>query len=220
MTTDPKSFFLTTEIQQYINAHNPPIDTIQRNLIEKTRALGPMSIMQVAPDQGAFLTLLTQISGAQQAVEIGTFTGYSGLCIARGLPEDGNLICCDISEEWTGIAKEAWEAAGISHKIELRVAPALESVRAMPDQPFIDLAFIDADKTGYIAYHEEIVPRLRQGGLLLADNVLWNGKVCDPAANDEATTAIRAYNAHAAGDKRVDHVMLTIADGLTIMRKR
>jgi caffeoyl-CoA O-methyltransferase len=194
---------------------------VQRDLIEETkRATGGFALMQVAPEQGAFLELLTRVSGARAAIELGTFTGYSALCIARGLPEDGKLLCCDVSQEWTDVARRYWERAGVAKKIELKLAPALATLRALPETPRLDLAFIDAVKTEYIDYYEALLPRLRPGGLILVDNVLWQLRVVDPKATDEHTAAIRRFNDHAAGDSRVECVMLPISDGLTLIRKK
>jgi caffeoyl-CoA O-methyltransferase len=164
--------------------------------------------------------LLTRTLGVRQAVEVGTFTGMSSLSIALGLAEGGRLLCCDVSEEWTSVATRYWEEAGVSDRIELRIAPATETLRALPSDPTIDLAFIDADKPNYVAYWDELVPRMRQGGVLLVDNVLWRGQVADDAVNDENTVAIRAFNDHAAADERVELVMLPISDGLTFAVKR
>ena len=152
-------------------------------------------------------------------MEVGTFTGYSSICIARGLADGGRLVCCDVSEEWTAIAREHWEKAGVADRIELRIGPAAETLRALPAEPPIDLAFIDADKPGYRTYYEEIVARLRPNGLVLLDNVLWSGNVVDESDDSENTVAIRAVNDHVAADARVEAVMLPIADGLTIARK-
>jgi predicted O-methyltransferase YrrM len=176
--------------------------------------------MQIAPEQGAFLSILARLLRARFAVEVGTFTGYSSLCIARGLAEGGRLLCCDVSEKWTSVARRYWARAGVADRIELRLAPALETLRVLPQEPTVDLAFIDADKGGYIAYWEELIPRTRPGGVLLVDNVLWSGRVADPGDDDEDTRHIRTFNDHAAADGRVDLVMLPIADGLTLARKR
>jgi caffeoyl-CoA O-methyltransferase len=176
--------------------------------------------MQVSPEQGQFLTLLTQFGRVRRAVEVGTFTGYSALCIARGLAEGGSLLCCDISAEWTAIGRRHWDRAGVGDRIDLRVAPAVETLRSLPDEPVYDLAFLDADKVGYPTYFDELVPRLRPGGLLLVDNVLWHGRVVDAAVDDADTLAVRALNDKVRDDERVDAVMLPIADGLTIVRKR
>src|SRR6478736_5231372 len=174
--TDPKSFFLGAEIHDYLVAHGTPPDAVQRELISKTAELGGVSMMQIAPEQGAFMTMLTQLLDVHSAVEVGTFTGYSSLCIARGLAPGGRLVCCDVSEEWTAIGRRHWERAGVADRIDLRIAPALETLQSLPGDPVIDLVFIDADKGGYLSYYEELVPRLRPGGVLLADNVLWSGR--------------------------------------------
>ncbi len=216
----PKSFQLSPEIHAYLVEHGTPPDAVQRELIEETRKLGGLSMMQIAPEQGAFMTLLARAIGARRAVEVGTFTGYSALCIARGLTEDGRLLCCDISEEWTSIGKPFWERAGVAGKIDLRIGPAIETLSALPEDAAFDLGFIDADKPGYHGYYEEILRRLRPGGLILVDNVLWMGRVVDATADDEQTQAIRAFNERVASDERVDAVMLPISDGLTILRRR
>jgi len=215
-----KSLGLSPELHAYLVAHGGPPDPVLESLAAETRALGPISIMQVAPEQGALLTMLVRLCGARRVVEIGTFTGYSALCLARGLPADGRLLCCDTSEEWTAIAKRHWEKAGVLEKIELRIAPAIETLRALPKTTQLDLAFIDADKVSYIDYYEEILARMGPGGLILVDNVLWSGAVVDPAVNDANTAAIRRFNDHVAADRRVDSVMLPISDGLTFARKK
>ena len=218
---ETKSIIVTQAVQDYAVSHSSsPPDDVQRSLIEATRALGGISGMQISPDQGAFMTLLTKVVGARLAVEVGTFTGYSSICIARGLEPGGRLICCDVSEEWTAIARQHWERAGVDHLIDLRIGPAEATLRAMSHVPPIDLAFIDADKPGYRTYYDLIVERLRPGGLVLLDNVLWSGNVVDPADQSENTVAIRAVNDHVAADDRVEAVVLPIADGLTIARKR
>jgi caffeoyl-CoA O-methyltransferase len=175
--------------------------------------------MQIGDDQGQFLTMLTRLVGARRAIEVGTFTGYSGLCIARGLADGGTLLCCDVSEEWTAIARRAWERAGVADRIELRLAPALETLRALPGEAAFDLAFIDADKSGYASYWQELVPRVRASGLLLADNVLWSGDIVDDSVQDTNAQALRAFNDRVASDDRVETVMLSAFDGLTIARK-
>jgi len=215
----PKSFFLTPEIHEYVVAHGTPPDAAQQGLIDETAKL-PMAMMQISPEQGAFMTLLTRVVGARQAVEVGTFTGYSSIAIARGLPDDGHLLCCDVSEEWTSIARRAWIEAGVADKIELRLAPAVETLRALPDEEYLDLAFIDADKPSYPAYYEEVLRRLRPNGLVMVDNTLWSGRITQADADDEGTTAMRAFNDALAADDRVDVALLTIGDGLTLARKR
>ena len=217
---DPKSLALTTELHAYLVEHGTPPDDVQRALIDATRALGDISGMQIAPEQGALMTLLARIVGVQFAVEVGTFTGYSSICIARGLADGGRLLCCDVSEEWTAIAREHWVRAGVEDRIELRIGPAADTLRALPADPAIDFAFIDADKTGYLTYYDEIVGRLRPGGVVLVDNVLWGGRVLDAGDTSDDTEAIRAVNDRIAADDRVDVVMLPIADGLTVARKR
>ena len=220
MGKDPKSVQMTAALHAYLVSHGTPPDEIQRALIDETRALGDTSVMQIAPEQGAFMTLLARILGARRAIEIGTFTGYSALCLARGLTDDGKLICCDVSEEWTSVGRRYWERAGVAHKIDLRIAPAIETLAQLPREPDFDLAFIDADKSGYIAYFEALLPLIRKGGVILVDNVLWSGAVVDPAVDDENTSAIRKFNDLVAADSRVECVMLPIADGLTLLRKR
>jgi caffeoyl-CoA O-methyltransferase len=216
----PKSFFLSEDAHAYLVAHGTPPDDIQRALIDETAKLGGVANMQVSPEQGTFLTLLTRLVGARNAVEVGTFTGYSSLCIARGLPAAGRLLCCDVSEEWTSIAREYWAKAGVDDRIELRIAPALETLQSLPQEATIDLAFIDADKPNYRNYYEALLPRMRPNGVIGVDNVLWGGAVVDPDAKDENTTAIKAFNDFVAADDRVDVVMLPLADGVTLARKR
>jgi caffeoyl-CoA O-methyltransferase len=218
---ETKSIVVTQAVQDYAVAHSSsPPDEVQRSLIERTSELGGISMMQISPDQGAFLTLLTRIVGARLAVEVGTFTGYSSICIARGLAEGGRLLCCDVSEEWTTIAREHWQRAGVADRIDLVIAPAAQTLAALPTDPPIDLAFIDADKPGYRTYYDLIVERLRPGGVVLLDNVLWSGNVVEASDQSENTVAIRAVNDHVAADDRVEAVMLPIADGVTIARKR
>ena len=220
MATGPKSFFLTQAVHDYLVAHIPPLDDVQRDLIAETEALGGISMMQIAPEQGAFMTLLTKLVGTRRAVEVGTFTGYSALSIARGLPDDGTLLCCDVNEEWTAIARKYWERDGVDGKIELRIAPALETLRSLPAGEQFDLAFIDADKENYPNYYEEVLSRLRPNGVILVDNTLWMGAVFDPKATDDQTNTIRKFNDTVAADDQVESVILTIGDGLTLIRKR
>jgi len=215
-----RSFLLDDALWGYVVDHSVKVDAVVTRLTERTMALGGVAEMQIGPDQQAFLTMLTRFAGVTNAVEVGTFTGTSALCVARGLAPGGHLLCCDISEEWTAIASEAWAEAGVDHLIELCIAPALETLQALPTDPVIDLAFIDADKPGYASYYEELVPRLRPGGWVVADNTLWSGRITDAGAGDDNTKALRAYNAHAAADDRVTTVLLAVADGLTISQKR
>jgi caffeoyl-CoA O-methyltransferase len=217
----PKSFLLNEAIHRYIVDHSMPLDDVQRSLIAETAALGDVSGMQIAPEQGAFLTLLTAALNVRSAVEVGTFTGYSALCIARGLADGGRLICCDVSEEWTAIGRRHWAAAGVDGRIDLRIAPASETLRSLDPSPTIDIAFIDADKRGYRDYAEQLIPRLRPGGLLLVDNVLWSGRVIEADADGDANAAhIRAFNDWLVANDAVDTVMLPISDGLTMARRR
>ena len=175
--------------------------------------------MQIAPDQATLLRILVGAIGARRAVEVGTFTGLSALAIARGLPADGRLLCFDISEEWTSIGRRYWDKAGVADRIELHVGPAGPALAALPEEPPLDFAFIDADKKGYTVYWEEIVRRLRPGGLVAVDNVLWEGDVVRPDEQGEDVVAIRAFNEQVLADERVESVMLAVADGLTIARK-
>ena len=217
----PKFTPLDDRLYDYMLAHRSREDPILAELRSETReTLGRLAIMQVAPEQGAFLELLVAATGASQVVEVGTFTGYSALCMARALPPGGRLLCCDVSEEWTAIARRYWQKAGVADRVELRLGPAAETLRGLPEGEWVDLAFIDADKPNYLAYYEELLARLRPGGLILLDNVLWFGAVLNPADTSENTVAIRAVNDFVAGDERVEAVMLAVADGLTLARKR
>ena len=218
--SDPKSFHLGPEIHAYLVAHGTPPDPVLRDLAEETARLGPISMMQIAPEQGAFMTLLTRLIGARRAIEVGTFTGYSAISIARGLSDDGTLLCCDVNEEWTAIARKYWERAGVDDKIELRIAPAIETLRSLPAGEQFDLAFIDADKPNYPHYYEEVLARLRRNGVILVDNTLWGGAVTDSKVTDDNTKAIRAFNDAVAVDDRVESVILTLGDGLSMLRKR
>jgi caffeoyl-CoA O-methyltransferase len=217
---DPKGIGLTQSVHDYLVAHGTAPDDVQRALIERTAELGGIARMQIAPEQGAFMTMLTRLLDVHFAVEVGTFTGYSALSIARGLAEGGRLLCCDVSEEWTSIGREHWKRAGVDDRVELRIAPALETLRELADRPPVDLAFIDADKGNYIAYYEAILPRLSTRGVMLVDNVLWGGSVVDDAVHDDNVEAIRAFNDHVVADPRVDQVMLPISDGLTMITRR
>lgn len=209
---------MTPELHAYIVRHGTRQDDVLRRLAEETAGLGPIAMMQIAPEQGALLTLLARSIGARRAIEIGTFTGYSAISIARGLAEDGRLVCCDVSEEWTAIARKYFREAGLERRIDLKIAPALETVRALPMNQPIDFGFIDADKPSHAAYYEEILKRLRPGGLVVIDNVLWGGSVLDP--EEESARAIHALNREIAADPRVDIAMIPVSDGITIARKR
>jgi caffeoyl-CoA O-methyltransferase len=218
----PRSFLLTPELADYVRASSEAPDDVAVALIAETAALAERgeapATMQIAPEQGAFMQLLTRALGARRAIEIGTFTGLSALCIARGLPDDGTLLCLDRSEEWTAVARKYWNRAGLGERIELRLGDALPSLRALPEAETFDLAFIDADKTGYAAYVEELYPRMTPNGVVLLDNTLWSGKVLDPSTDDDH--ALVALNASLAADPRWETVLLPLADGLTMLRKR
>src|ERR1700688_2994520 len=179
-----------------------------------------ISGMQIAAEQGTFMAIFARAIRARSAVEVGTFTGYSALCVARALPVDGKLLCCDINDQWTSIGRRYWERAGVANKITLKLAPAAETLKAIPASQTFDFAFIDADKTSYAIYYEEILKRLRPNGLILIDNVLWNGAIIDEAKQDADTQALRQLNDFIAKDSRVEAVMLGIADGLTVVRKK
>ena len=206
-------------INDYLVAHSEPADDVLRDLAEEThRELGGRATMQISHDEGELLTMLVRLNGARQAVEVGTFTGYSSICIARGLPSDGHLLCCDVSEDYTSVARRYWERAGVTDKLELRIAPAVETLAALPTDPHLDFAFVDADKTGYASYVEEIVPRLRPGGLMVLDNMLWSGEVLDPQ-NDDGR-AVADLNDALVADDRLDVVLLPVRDGVSLARKR
>ncbi len=194
----------------------------QRRLRAETARL-PQSMMQIGADQGAFLTFLVGAIGAQRAIEIGTFTGYSAIAIARALPRSGQLLCCDVNEQWTAIAQRYWKEAGLDKRIELKLAPALDTLEALigkGKEGSFDFAFIDADKTGYDAYYEACLKLFRPSGVIVLDNMLWGGAVVDPKANDRDTDAIRALNAKIANDARVDASLITIGDGVMLVRKK
>jgi caffeoyl-CoA O-methyltransferase len=206
-------------INDYLVAHSEPADDVMRDLAEEThRELSDRAMMQITHDEGELLTMLVRLTGARQAVEVGTFTGYSSICIARGLPADGHLLCCDVSEEYTSVARRYWERAGVADRIELRIAPAVETLRTLPTEPYLDFAFIDADKTGYPSYVEEVLPRLRPGGLMVLDNMLRSGHVLDP--EDDSDRAIAELNDALVADDRVDVVLLPVRDGVSLARKR
>ncbi|HYZ52519.1 MAG TPA: O-methyltransferase [Streptosporangiaceae bacterium] len=208
-------------INAYLVAHSTPPDAILRELAHETAEWFPSEVsLPIAPEQGTFMTIITRLIGARSAIEVGTFTGYSSICLARGLAEDGHLLCCDISEEWTSVARKYWEKAGLTDRIELRLGPALDTLRSLPDSARFDIAFIDADKTGYLAYWNEVVPRIRPGGVILVDNTFSHGRVIDAGNESELVQAVRDFNDHAAADDRVELIMLPLGDGLTLARKK
>jgi len=209
---------LTDALVAYVHElgvrEHPALAALRRETAEL-----PESNMQIGPDQGALMAMLVRLIGARRVLEIGTFTGYSSTAMALALPPDGRMLCCDVSREWTDIARRAWADAGVAERIELRLGPAAETLATLDDDGF-DLAFIDADKPGYDAYYEGCLRVVRPGGLILIDNVLWSGRVADPSEDDETVRIMRALNAKIAVDERVDHVLLPLGDGLTLARRR
>ncbi len=203
-------------VEDYARAHSEPAGTVLEALREETFSHVPGARMQVGPLEGAFLKLLVQLVGARRVVELGTFTGYSALCMAEGLPEDGELVTCDIDPETAAIARRHWDQSPHGKKIRQRLGPAIETLATL-EGPF-DLAFVDADKESYRAYYEALLPLMRQGGLLVIDNTLWSGRVLDPKSATDL--AVADFNAHVAGDPRVEKVLLTVRDGVTLARKR
>ena len=218
----PRSFLLTPELAGYVQAGSEQPDEVAADLIAETAAMAERGeapgTMQIAPEQGAFMQMLTRALGVRRAIEIGTFTGFSALCIARGLPEDGSLVCLDRSEEWTAVARRYWERAGLADRIELRLGDALPALQALPAVETFDLAFVDADKTGYAAYVEELYDRMTPNGVVLLDNTLRQGRVLAPETDDDR--AVVALNTALATDPRWETVLLPVADGLTVLRKR
>jgi caffeoyl-CoA O-methyltransferase len=218
----PRSFLLTPELSDYVRACSEPPDEVAADLLAETAAMAERgevpATFQIAAEQGAFMQLLTAALGARTAIEIGTFTGFSALCIARGLPANGSLLCLDINPDWTAVARRYWERAGVAHRIELRLGDAHESLRALPVAETFDLAFVDADKTGYPLYLQHLYPRMKANGVVLVDNTLRRGEVLDPHTEDERVTA--GLNAALVRDARWETVLLPLADGLTMLRKR
>lgn len=211
---------MNPELEDYLTRHSTRRDPLLTELATETAQLGDVQVMQIAELQGSLMSLLTGAISAVRAIEIGTFTGYSAICVARALPEHGKLLCCDVSDEWTSMARRYFAKAGVAHKIELRIGPALDTLRSLPVEPLFDIGFIDADKVNQRNYYEEVLLRLRRGGLLLIDNVLRDGRVLDESDPDPALVAVRACNDAVAADPRVEVAMLPIADGLTVIRKR
>ncbi|MCA0144827.1 O-methyltransferase [Blastococcus sp. LR1] len=218
----PRSFLLTAELADYVRASSEPVDEVMADLIRETAGMAERGeaspTLQIAPEQGVLMRLLTRALGVRRAIEIGTFTGFSALCIAEGLPEDGSLLCLDRNEEWGAVARRYWERAGLADRIELRLGDALETLRALPAEETFDLAFVDADKPGYAAYVEELHPRLTTNGVVLLDNTLRSGRVLDP--DDESAHVLAALNAALAADPRWETVLMPLSDGLTLLRKR
>lgn len=207
-------------LADYVAAHHSRAgDPLVSELrAETARVAGDRAGMQVGEDQATLLGILAAVAGARRAIEIGTFTGASALAVARAIGPEGTLLCCDVSREWTDVARRYWARAGVADRIELRIGPAVETLRALPPGAEFDFAFIDADKTGYDAYYESLLPRMRAGSLILFDNALQHGRVVEP--NDENSQAISALNAKLAKDARIECVLLTVADGIMVCRKR
>lgn len=216
-----KSTFLDREIGEYILETTLREDPLLRELREETDSY-PNATMEIGPEQGQFMQLLVHLLGARRYLEIGVFTGYSALAVALALPSDGRVVACDVSEEYTSVARRYWQRSGLAEKFDLRIAPALETVDqliAAQTEPF-DLAFIDADKANVDRYYEACLRLIRTGGVILVDNVLWDGAVVDPNADDAETLALRALNEKAGRDERVDVSLLPLCDGLLVARKR
>ena len=217
----PRTLGLDEALQRYLLEVSVPEEPAARALREYTAAL-PEAVMQISPEQGQFLRLLLRLMNAERALEVGTFTGYSALCLARGVGARGRVVCLDRSEEWTAVAREHWARAGVAERIELRLGDARESLDRLRAEGWaarFDFAFLDADKRNYAAYYERLLELVRPGGLIAVDNTLWSGRVADPAAQDPETAAIRAFNAALAADDRALVSLVPIGDGLTLARK-
>jgi predicted O-methyltransferase YrrM len=208
--------FLPEKVARYIHEHSVREPLVLRELREATQAV-PMSGMQIGADQGQFLQLLVQAIGARRCLEIGTYTGYSALAVALALPKDGRIVCCDISEEWTAVGKPFWKKAGVEQRIDLRIGPALETLKGLKG-PF-DFVFIDADKPNYLKYYEACLPLVRKNGIIAIDNTLWSGAVADPTQKDADTVAMRQFNDALHRDQRVALSMLPLGDGVTLALK-
>jgi O-methyltransferase len=217
-----KTIGLSDELAAYVVEYGTREPDVLARLREETAAL-PQHRMQIAPEQGAFLAILVELMGARTCIEVGTFTGYSSTAVALALPEDGRLICCDVSEEWTSIARKYWAEAGVTGKIDLRIAPATDTLdRLLEDgeEDAFDLAFVDADKAGYDGYYERLLRLVRSGGLIVFDNTLWSGKVLDQDSDDADTRALQAPNTKLNGDRRISLCLVPVADGVTLARRR
>ncbi len=223
-----RSFLLTADMTDYVVSRSRRADDVLLDLASETASLGGVAGMQISHEQGAFLEVIAAAVGARSAVEIGTFTGYSSICLTRGMGPDACLLCCDQSEEWTDIARRYWKRAGVSDQISLRLGPAADTIESLPAEPTFDLAFVDADKTGYAHYVDLLHPRMRPNGLILVDNTLWSGEVLPPRSDSGAqrpedhdptspdTLALRQFNDAMASDERFVTMLLPFADGLTM----
>ena len=208
---------LPQALYDYLVAHNPPADPLIEDLVEETAAMGNIRSMQVGVEQAAFLSFMVRLLGARFVVEVGTFTGLSGLAMARALPEGGRLLCCDVSEEYTSVARRYWKRAGVEDRIDLRIAPAVETLRALPDDRSVDMAFVDADKESYPLYYEELVRRLDPSGVIIADNLFMNGGVVNPEP-PPAALAMTDFALRLQADPRTETVIIPIGDGFSITR--
>ena len=211
---------MTQDLYHFMLRNRTPEGPLLGELRRETeQRIGELAGMMISEEQGLFLRMLVGAMGAKSVVEVGTFTGYSAICIASALPDDGELLCCDISDEWTAIGVPYWKRSGLSDRIDLRIGPALETLRVLPSEPTIDFAFVDADKDNYVAYYEALLPKVRANGLLAFDNVMWHNWMMDAANQDAETIGIREFNDHILGDPRIETVMLHVGDGLTLVRK-
>jgi O-methyltransferase len=217
-----RAITMTENLYRYLVDHSLRDHPVLRELREETARL-PKAVMQIGPDQGQFMALLTKLVGARRCLEVGVFTGYSSLSVALALPDDGTIVALDVSEEWTAIARRFWKKAGVEHKIDLRLGPALstlDTLISLRESGRFDMAFIDADKGNYLGYYERCLELVRPGGLILIDNTLWSGDVADPSKNEPDTVALRALNDALHHDERIDLALLPVGDGVTLARKR
>lgn len=211
---------LTRDLYGYMLRNRSPEGPILAELRQETRrAVGELAGMMISEEQGVLLRILVAALAPRHAVEVGTFTGYSAACIASALPPGGKLVCCDVSDEWTSVATPYWKRCGVAKKIDLRIAPALDTLSGLPESLRFDFAFVDADKSNYVAYFEALVPRMRKNGLIAVDNVLWHNWSLQACNQDGETIGIREFNEHVLSDDRVESVMLHVGDGLTLIRK-
>ena len=215
-----KSTGIAPRITDYIAQHRDPEEALLAELRAETQLLGGVSRMQVSASQGLLLGMLVQAVGATQVLEVGTFTGYSSFCMARRLPEDGRLYCFDVSEQYTSVARRYWQKAGLDERIELILGPAVDSLAALSEEEWVDFAFIDADKGNYWNYVQLILPRLRRGGLIAVDNVLWSGAVAEPEEVGETVVGIRDFNRRVLEDERIESLIVAVGDGLNLLQKR